>query len=267
MGVSNIEREKQKVERLGEERLNNQGSLMKIIKYIDRKNIIVQFQDEYKFEVKAQYSGFLSGEIKNPYFPSVHGVGIIGNKYHVSINGLATKEYKTWKTMLTRCFDKRTKERQPTYKDAICCKEWLLFENFYEWLHSQENFGKWLDNNNRWAIDKDILVKGNKVYSPETCCLVPMNVNSLFLKGEAMRGDMPIGVRKSGNKFRVHCNNPFTNKVESLGVYPTIEEAFCTYKQYKESIIKQVADIEYANNNISKECYVAMLNYKVNIDD
>ena len=87
-------------ERLGQEKLNNQGSLMKIIEYIDNRNIVVEFQDKYRTRVKSQYCNFQSGSIKNPYCQSVYGAGIVGNKYPVSINCIPTKEYAMWMNML-----------------------------------------------------------------------------------------------------------------------------------------------------------------------
>lgn len=253
-------------ERLGQEKLNNQGSLMKIIEYIDSSNITVEFQDEYKAKVKNQYCNFKSGSIKNPYFPSVYGVGIIGNKYPVSVNCVLTKEYAMWMNMLKRCFYKKIKDKQPSYKEAICCDEWLYFDNFYEWLHNQENFERW-KSNNRYALEKDILVKNNKIYSPKTCCIVPQNVNCLFLKREADRGLYPIGVRYRDEGFMASCHNPFTDRREELGSYSTPEKAFSIYKDYKEDLIKQVAEIEYKEGNITEECYQAMKNYVVEIDD
>ena len=133
-------------------------------------------------------------------------------------------------------------------------------------MHSQENFDKWF-NGKRWAIDKDILVKRNKVYSPETCCLIPQNVNCLFLKREAERGIYPIGVSYKNEGFLASCHNPFTNKREELGCYHTPEKAFEVYKAYKEDLIKQVAQIEYNNDNITEQCYQAMMKYEVEIDD
>lgn len=258
--------ELQKSNRIGEERYNRHGCLMRIIEYKDFHNITVEFQDEYKFRVYSRYDDFLNGNIKNIYYPSVYDVGIIGNKYPISIDGIRIKEYKAWKNILTRCFDTRVKEVRPTYQDVACCEEWLLYENFYEWIHSQSNFDKWL-NGNKWAIDKDILIKGNKVYSSEACCLVPNNVNILFTKRNSNRGLLPIGVTKSGNKYRAACNNPLTKKREHIGNYSSIEAAFVAYKIYKENIIKQVAEIEYCNDDITTECYCAMLNYQVEITD
>lgn len=262
--------ERQVGERLGEERLSNQGCLMKIIEYNDAVDIIVEFQDEHKAKVHTQYTNFKRGNVKNPYYPSVYGVGITGNKYPTWIIGTDkhTKEYEIWMNMLIRCFDNKIKEKYPTYKDVSCCDEWLYYDNFYEWLHSQENFDKWYSNE-KWHLDKDILIKGNKIYSSETCCLVPENVNKLFLKDDASRGSLPIGVTKDskGYGFVIRCMNPLTGNRDYLGYHTNMEKAFQLYKQHKENLIKQVAQIEYDKSNITKKCYQAMMDYEVEITD
>lgn len=124
-----------------------------------------------------------------------------------------------------------------------------------------------MENGYRWAIDKDILVKGNKIYSPETCYLVPQNVNCVLLKREADRGKYPIGVTECEWGFEASCHNPFINRSEELGCYATPEKAFEVYKKYKENIIKQVAQQEYDKENITEKCYKALMKYKVEIDD
>lgn len=255
-------------DRIGEERYNNQGCLMRIVEYNNANDIIVEFQDNYKAMVHTLYKNFKLGNVKNPYCASVYGVGMIGEKYPAKIDGRHTKEYKAWQSMLSRCFDKKYKTKEPSYQNVSCCDEWLLFENFYEWLHKQANFKKWL-NNNGWAIDKDILIKDNEFYSPDTCCLVPKNINSLFTNRVNYRGSLPIGVsiNKNTGKYVAECSNPFINKKEHLGSYLTKENAFQTYKKYKENIIKKVAKIEYSKGNITKQCYEAMLDYKVEITD
>ena len=247
---------------------NYQGCLMKIVNYDNANNIIVEFQDEYRTKIHASYKNFLSGNIKNPYFPEVYNIGMIGKKYNTRQNNKDIKEYKIWHSMLQRCYNNKIKEKQPTYKDVTCCEEWLLFENFYEWLHSQENFYKWL-NGDRWCLDKDILVKRNKVDSPETCCLVPENINTLFTKRQNDRGKYPIGVYyyKQTKMFRSQCMNPYTNKRELIGEYNTPEESFYAYKNFKENLIKKIAQEEYENGNIIKKCYDAMMNYQVEITD
>lgn len=252
---------------VGEEKYNNQGCLMKIIECPKTAYIVVEFQDEYKTRVNTTYGNFKLGSVRNPYAPTVCGVGISGNKYPIVDNGKPAKEYNMWRNIISRCYSDRVKNIQPTYTNVSCCDEWLLFENFYDWLHSQPNFDKW-DNGSRWAIDKDILVKRNKVYSPDVCCLIPQNVNCLFLKREAERGDYPIGVRYTNDGFLAVCRNPFLDKAVELGHYSTPENAFYLgYKPYKENIIKQVAQIEYDAGNITEECYNAMMKYEVEITD
>ena len=271
MNNTKLEKEKQKIERIGEERLNNQGCPMKIIAYRKSNDIDVEFLDDFHYKIyNTRYRYFYIGNIKNPYFPDVCNVGITGIKYPVRVDGNATKEYNTWHHMIQRCYYEKTQDKNPTYKDVTCCEEWLLFENFYEWLHSQENFEQWYNGNSyEWALDKDILIKRNKIYSPKTCCLVPKNVNSLFVKNDINRGELPIGVWKdsTNNKYKSACMNPITKKSEWLGRHNTPTEAFNFYKIHKENIIKQVANIEYGKGNITKQCYNAMMNYKVEIID
>jgi len=256
------------ISKLGEENFNNKGCLMRIIEFNSRYDIVVEFQDKYKGQVHTNYQAFSCGQVKNPYLTSVVGVGITGNKYLTHINRKPVKEYVSWVHMLKRCYDERYRNKNRTYNECCVCEKWLLFENFYEWLHSQENFDKWL-NGVQWNVDKDIIIKGNKTYSPETCCLVSNEVNSLFTKGNARRGNLPIGVSKVKNRngYCASCHNPFTNKQEYLGYYRTINEAFTVYKRCKEDIIKQVAQTEYSNGNITKECYDAMMKYEVEITD
>lgn len=246
--------------------INNQGCLMKIIEYNNCDDIVVEFQDDYKYKKHATYDRFIKGQIWNPYLPTICEVGIVGDKYKTSINGKFTKEYVTWHNILVRCYDEKIKKNHQTYIKAKCCKDWLCFENFYEWLHRQPNFDKWL-NGNSWAIDKDILVKGNKEYSPNTCCLVPQNINSLFTKRDLSRGQYPVGVYKKDNKFISQCQNPFDRTQKNLGYYDTSIEAFYAYKKYKEDLIKYIAKEEFGNGNITRQCYEAMMNYQVEITD
>ena len=174
------------------------------------------------------------------------------------------KEHKMWLHMLDRVFNKEIHDIHPTYENVTCCEEWLKFENFCEWVISQTNYQQWKDNM-RWDLDKDILLKGNLIYSPSTCCLVPNRVNKLFTKRQNHRGIYPIGVRKRNQKYEARCN--FDGHSEYLGVFNTVQEAFQSYKEYKEKIIKIIAQEEYAKGNITKQCYEAMMNYTVEITD
>ena len=167
--------------------------------------------------------------------------------------------------MLKRCYSGECQKKHPTYKDCYVCPEWLNYSNFKKWFNDNyyEIEGEQMD------LDKDILVKGNKIYAPNTCVFVPQNINTLFIKRDKARGKYPIGVCfcKDKNKYKVQCNIFYNGKrqLKHLGYYNTIDDDFKVYKESKESNIKQIAD--YYKAKIPNELYEAMYTYKVEITD
>ena len=257
----------QKQTKLGEIEISNEGYEMKIVKYNNYNDIVIEFQDKYKTKVSTRYQNFKKGQVKNPYHLSVFGVGYIGQgKYKISINGKTTKVYNYWRDMLRRCYDPYYINKEITYIDCYVCDEWLCFQNFGKWW--EENV--YDCNDEKIHLDKDILYKNNKIYSPKTCIFVPERINFLFIKKDANRGKYPIGVcwHKVIGKFYASCSifdEENNRKQIHLGYYNTSEEAFLTYKQFKENYIKQVAD-EY-KDLIPQRLYDAMYKYEVEIND
>ena len=254
------------INRVGEERINNFGSKMIIKEYRKYKDINVYFP-EYNWIAKhAIYQHFKNGNIKCPYERSIYGVGYLGEgEYKVKENGKNKKEYKIYQNMLQRCYDPKYQERYPTYKDCRVEDYLLNFQHMAEWI--KENYYE--VPGERMELDKDILYKGNKIYSRETCIFVPQKINSLFVKRDNDRGNNPIGVTptSSGN-YQVFCSNGYGKQI-NLGMYLTKEKAFQVYKQYKEKVIKEV--IDSYEGKIPEPFYsklkTAMYNYKVEIDD
>ena len=250
-----------KIDRTGEVAYSNNGEKMVIIRYGSRTDIDVEFEDGMIVEHK-QYGNFKIGNVKNPMTASVCGVGFIGKgKFKpYDENGKATKCYNTWVHMLRRCYDPKYQEKHPTYKGCTVCKEWWNFQVFAEWYYSHyyEFEGQ------RMELDKDILNKGNKIYSVDTCVFVPQFINTLFTKRDNERGEYPIGVSKNGNKYvALLCKG--NGRPIALGTYPTPTEAFLAYKLAKEQYIKEVA--EKYKGKIPQKLYEAMMKYEVEIDD
>lgn len=252
--------------RIGEVRINNFGSKMIIIGYRKSIDIDIYFP-EYNWKTKADYSNFLKGSLKCPYEPRIYGIGFLGEgKYKTKENGKITKSYDHWRQMLRRCYDPYTINKQLTYANCFVCEEWHNFQNFAQWW--EENYYEIEEE--RMCLDKDILIKDNKIYSPETCLIVPERINILFTKSDAKRGKCPIGVdwHKANNKFRARCSilNKENNKeLIYLGLYNTSEEAFLAYKIFKEKYIKEIAD-EY-KDLIPSKLYKSMYKYEIEIDD
>lgn len=234
---------------------------MKIIAYRNKRDIDIQFEDGVIVEHR-KYSDFKTGAIKNLMFPSVCGVGYLGgNKHKVSINRKPTMEYDKWYRMLRSCYSDKEKQRFPTYEKCIVCDEWLNFQNFAEWIQGNyyEVPGEIM------CLDKDILFKGNKIYSPSKCCIVPDNINILFTKSDSARGEFPIGVslHRSHGSFIAQMNRE--GKLIHLGEYNNPIDAFNKYKIEKENEIKRQANKykEFLPSNI----YEALMKYEVDIND
>jgi len=163
----------------------------------------------------------------------VYGVGINDADYvtqikeELGVSGGKRKQkvvwicpfYTTWKNMLRRGYSNKFKIKQPTYKDVTVCEEWHRFSTFRAWMQAQCCEGS--------HLDKDLLVPGNKVYSPESCVFVSRQVNNFFLDRGNDRGDYKIGVdwHKQSGKFKARCNNPITGSREYLGLFESEEVA------------------------------------------
>ena len=251
------------MDKLGEIKYNNFGSKMEIIEYDSYSNITILFP-KYGWTCKNRYDHFKNGEIKCPYEPRYYSKGYLGEGEYNIKNGKSFNQcYISWRNMLKRCYDKELHLKEKTYEKCEVCEEWLCFQNFAEWY--EDNF--YQVSNEKMQLDKDILYKGNKVYSPKTCIFVPQRINKLFTKNDKSRGEYPIGLSydRSRNKIAVQCNDGVS--VKKIGRFNTnqMQEAFQLYKEYKERVIKEVAD-EY-KLYIPKELYEAMYRYEVEIDD
>ena len=249
--------------RVGETRVNNFGSKMIITKYRKYNDIDIYFP-EYRYTTEhVTYQQFKNGNVKCLYEPRVYGIGYLGEgEYKASENGKLTKQYEVWHSMLERCYDVKFYEKRPTYIGCSVAEEWHNFQNFAQWY--EDNYYE--VPGQRMALDKDILTKGNKVYSPDTCVFVPTSINSLFIKCDNSRGDCPVGVYydKQNKKYRARCNTG-AGILKNLGLYDTPQEAFQAYKEFKEAYINKVAN-DYIED-IPFNLYQAMINYEIDIED
>ena len=170
-----------------------------------------------------------------------------------------TKPYSTWKNMLRRCYS-HYDYNQASYEGCTVTHEWLLYSTFKKWF--DENYVE------GYALDKDIIKKNNLLYSPETCCFVPQEINNLFIKRKRDRGALPIGIvliprnRYKKYKAQVSGRTPY-----SVGYFYTIEEAFQAYKSAKEQYVKELATQYFQEGKITRRVYQALMEYQVEITD
>ena len=172
---------------------------------------------------------------------------------------------KLWQGINYRCkANSVAQKRKPRY--VGCENRFKDFQHLAEWCQSQIGYDKIGDGGGRWHLDKDLLIRGNKIYSPDTCVFLPSELNTLLISSNSSRGEYPIGVHKPAklNKFMAQCQNG-TGKPAYLGLHSTVEEAFYAYKKFKEDFIKQQA--EKYRHVIDKRAYMALTEYEVLITD
>lgn len=243
---------------VGEVYENNVGLKFVVIEYNGCNDVKVKFVDS-SYTTFSTTSNIRSGSVKDKMSPSVYGVGVVGVD-PISTNQKPHQEYVFWNSMLQRCYDLSYKLKRPTYIGCTSSNNFKYYPYFKDWCNKQVGFG-----NKGWCLDKDILVKGNKLYSEDTCCFVPREINSLFALSGNSRGLNPIGVQfnlEEGNySARVsrdgkHCN---------IGTYETKEDAFLCYKEAKELHIKSVAKRWFGK--IDQNVFNALMTYEVDILD
>ncbi len=84
------------------------------------------------------------------------------------------KERVLWKNMLYRVRDHKA------YSDCSVCGRWEFLENFLEDIRKFTNYSKWLANPSDWSLDKDTIIKGNKIYGAQYCCFILKTDNNKY---------------------------------------------------------------------------------------
>lgn len=199
----------------------NEGGRVKIIERISKTKVRIQHLDDHGYTTVMNRDGVLAGGVKNPFRPRRHG-GYIGvGKFLCS-----HRAYNVWSKMLERCGNHKH------YKDCSVDPRWHNYQTFAQWYSGQVVL-------EGWQIDKDILSPGNKVYSPETCCIVPQPLNSFFTANRSNVGELPLGVTRHFNKFQSRAR--LGGKSTFLGSFSTPEEAHQAYikarKDYRDRLV------------------------------
>ena len=176
------------------------------------------------------------------------------------LNGTLCQAYTYWHSMMTRCYDPILHKRIPAYKGCIECDEWHKLSSFKSWFENPQNGYK-----TGYCLDKDVLFKGNKIYSPETCLFLPKEINSMFTTKRRYRSNLPLGVQKHHNRYSAVSS--VNHKTKFIGAFATPEEAFAAYKVFKETRLKNIATEYFNRGDITQKAYNALMSYTFDITD
>lgn len=201
------------------------------------------------------------GHVRDKEVRPVYKVGVMDLKGYIGKAKSNPKDYNAWNGMLQRCYNENIREQLKSYEGVEVSEDFKIFSKFKEWYNRQIG-----SDNKDWHLDKDLLSKGKKkVYSDETCVLLPPEINTLITNNKSVRGDLPVGViwncTKTGYRARVQKPTGW----ESLGTHDTPEQAFNAYKKVKEAYIKEVAN--KWKDKLDPRAYEALMTWEINIDD
>lgn len=170
---------------------------------------------------------------KNKSKRNVIGVGINDAPFAISgvFDGktITHRAYRAWFQMLMRCYDQKYLAKKPSYNGMQTCRLWFSFMGFLPWWKTNFRDG--------FHLDKDLLVTGNKIYSPDTCVYVPPALNTFTADNACVRGEYPIGVtwNRGMRKFVAEVNSREGKRL-FLGSFKTPDEAYEAWLSAKLSI-------------------------------
>lgn len=222
----------------GDKFKTNQGCVAEILEYMGSGFVLIKFIDSHSFEKVVKLDKLKKGKVRNPYHPAVCGVGFEGSgDFSVTVNGIRTRTYATWAGMISRCY-RTDNPKYSTYEDCSVCEEWHNYQNFAAWLVNQVGWS----SNEDWNLDKDIILEGNRLYSPETCAWVPRKINNILPSARKKLSSHPVGVWKSktSGKFHAYCTNYAGERV-FLGSFDREDDALKVRVDYKNSVLRDAA--------------------------
>lgn len=242
------------------------GGPVEVLEYHHNRKVVVRFMDFNKHTCSVTLQALRNGFVTNPYSRNLFGVGYIGVGPHKTVDseGKMTKTYNAWKNMLERCYYKARKIMNPSYEDAKSCDEWHCFQNFANWYHNQN-----ISDGLEWQLDKDLFGNGDKLYSPETCVLLPsrinvsiknMKVDCSFILPEYSETNLPVGVSYH-QKSKIFVSTAAimnTGDKADIKYFKSPFDAFRWYKKNKEAVVKYLA--EQHKEVISLEVYLRLIN-------
>lgn len=179
----------------------------------------------------------------------VCGIGINDYTSQLYSNNKPIKSYLCWLHMIERCYSTMLHIRRPNYIGCTVCDEWLYFSNFKKWY--DENYREGFD------LDKDILVEGNKVYSPETCRFVPQYINKILNNHSNNNGNLPCGISKNNNSYVARCRNGNGGRLEKYSTDMSI--LIDWYSETKTRIVREVATRALLAGDIQQDIFDALV--------
>jgi len=211
---------------MGETNKNKFGTEMKIVEHGNWYNTTIEFQDEHRFRRNVCYGDFKLGKVRNPYDRILYGEGFLGEGAPTRVDKIEVPAYRIWRDIIRRCYSSERRPRQGSYKNCIVSESWKNYSNFYKWYNNHI-----YQCRDKLQLDKDLLSNGKKIYSEETCMIVPYKINRFCVMSKV------IGATYTKNKkwrSRI-CTT-------ELGIFDKKEDAQRMYLKEKNRLFYELVE-------------------------
>lgn len=233
------------------------GESFKIVEYNNCSNVFISYTDRPYCEVNTCTVNIRNGNPPNPYRPVICGKGFHGEGYPISINNKKTLEYIKWHGMLSRCYGVTRSEdharASKCYTDAEVTVDpiWFNYQMFATWF-KQEMSNSNLANK-VICLDSDLLNPRGNLYSENTCCLLPYELNIAIQLATKMQYD------RKRNLYAVRVERTVTGQPSFVGRSPTESGAWEIYAKFKDMYIRDA--YEKLQCNLPKRVEDVLLNF------
>lgn len=241
--------------KVGEVYPTKSGTLT-VLEYVRATKILIQHNDEHGFKMWTQADRIRKGGVRNPYEKLEDGYSFTGYGYCCTIpKEIRNELLSRWRGVVDRTLSPtyHVPNRRNSYEDVTLCEEWYNFQNFCRFCVENKYYHR------DFHLDKDLLVRGNKIYSPETCCFLPQYLNVVISINYETGNGLPVGVNRKNNYYEATIS--YRGKRKRIGAYPTSEEASVAYVEAKEAYVKELT-LEW-KDKIDPRAFEALMNWTV----
>tara|TARA_R110000744_G_scaffold170264_1_gene288389 strand:- start:5285 stop:5932 length:648 start_codon:yes stop_codon:yes gene_type:complete len=180
---------------------------LEILEYLVFQSIKVRFLTT-GYVTYARGDHIRRGAVKDLMLPIVMGVGYLGENPKGASKHPA---YKSWVGMLRRCYEEPRQERNMCYIGVTVCGEWQNFSNYLLWF--EDNYVKGCQ------LDKDKIIKWNKVYRPEACSFMTSEENTVEARALTWNFISPEGEKVEVYNLAAFCRDNNLNKVRMRKIH------------------------------------------------
>ena len=241
--------------KVGEVYPNFDGTLT-VLQYVKAVKVLIRHNDEHGHEMWTQADRIRKGAVRNPFSKHENGYSFTGYGYcHTIDSKLRAIIYSLWRGMVQRTLSNTysKKRKRNVYEQSTLCEEWYNFQVFCKFVYENKYY------NVGYQLDKDLLVRGNKHYSPETCCFLPLELNGVICSDFENSNGLPLGVNTKYDYYEAAIS--YRGKRKRIGKYKTPEEASAAYVEAKEAYVKELA-LEW-KDKIEPRAFEALMNWTV----